>query len=519
MDLTRRLLMLNGTLLTVLATVGCAITFQADAGPTGRNQNKPYENTRPPAQTFHSASESTPVFVDWNFKHLRGRDGTGNYPSNVSNYSDPGVLLEDFHYNTVNTYVPMPQPDGAHGPGFTGWRSWLVNASMQKVADANAPVSILIRNRNCPFPYDAQGKPTAPDALRHALDRLPKLDYLFMDLEGEHEKIEQNVHEIIRMIRAHPNPKIADAFIGNYEDFPGAHDNSLIYPSQRNRTSYYNSGFDRVALYNSGLTVAMPAAYPYEAYSMHTSAGAQQGIQNASPNDRAAMLWAPVEKVSIAKRDLPEGHRLVPWVSNYIKYGRPDPTDMYHAAPPPPEDARALIQHLRLRGANGYVLFTSDNAQTNHPGLSYSQYRSLALSAWASLDDAFEADDETVILNLSNNKRSGVVWSGIRSGNKVTVLVSNLSGSSTPVTIPLPNIEGLPASTEPVQNNSHRLFTYEISDDAEISGDARDDGDTPAELTMSQPGDESGDDETDAVVEQPIKSRRVFRAKRMVNKR
>jgi hypothetical protein len=519
MDFTRRLLMLNGTLLTVLATVGCAITIHADAGPTGRNQDKPYENTRPPAQTFHEMSESTPIFVDWNYKHLRGRDGTSNYPSNVSNYADPGVLLEDFRYNTVNTYVPMPQPDGAHGPGFTGWRSWLVNASMQKVADAGAPVSILIRNRNCPFPYDAQGKPTAPDALRHALDRLPKLDYLFMDLEGEHEKIEQNVHEIIRMVRAHPNPKVADAFIGNYEDFPGERDNALVYPIQRDRTSYYNSGFDRVALYNSGLTVAMPAAYPYEAYSMHTSVGAQQGAENASPNDRAAMLWAPVEKVSIAKRNLPDGHRLVPWVSNYIKYGRPDPHNMYHAAPPPAEDARAVIQHLRLRGANGYVLFTSDNAQTNHPGLSYNQYRTLTLNAWASLDEAFSDEDETVILNLSNDKSSGIVWSGIRSGNKVTVLVSNLSGSSTPVTISLPDIEGLPAKTAPVHNNSHQLFTYEIAADAEISDSTRDDDETPAELTMSQTDDGSGSEQIEAVVEQPKKSRRVFRAKRMVNKR
>ena len=512
--------MLNGTLLFSLAAVGCAVTFQADAGPTGRNQNKP-NNSPPPAEVSqYTASSTDPIFVDWSYKHLRDRNGQGNYPSNVSNIPDPRVLLEDFRYPSANTYVPMPHPDGAHGPGFTGWRSWLVNSSMSEVADAGAPVSILIRNRNCPFPYDTQGRPTAPDALRHALDALPKLDYLFMDLEGDHEKIEQNIHEIIRMVRTHPNPRISNAFIGNYDDFPGLRDEGQIYPQNRDRTSYYNSGFDRNALYNSGLTVAMPAAYPYESFSMHTAPGAQQGVQNTSPNDRAAMLWAPVERVSDAKRNLPAGHRLVPWVSNYIKYNRPDPNDMYHAAPPPAEDARALIQHLRLRGANGYVLFTSDDAQTNHPGLSYNQYRALALNAWSSIDSSFDDEAETQILNLGTDKHSGIVWSGVRSGGKVTILVSNLSGNSSPTVIRLPAIEGLPETTDPVPNGTHRLFVYEVSSSATM-GDAdrgADPGANPPAETSPDQGGSGSEAAVVAVKQTPKKKRRVFRSKRMTNR-
>ncbi len=453
----RRLCMLNSSLFFACATLGCTITFNAGAGP---REKQPPQTDDPSTTLAHSVDD--PIFVDWSYKTLKNARGGDSHPPSPRTV-DPDSLTERVDYNDKNIYVPMPHPGGAHGPGFTGSMNWLVRNSMKKVAESGAPVTFLIRHRNCPFPYDTHGSPTTPNALRDALASLPKLDYLFMDLEGKPSDITRNVREIVRLVRSHPNPQIANAYIGNYNDGPETYNDAMIWAATRNRESVGATSWNQSRFYlESGMNVAMPIAYPYEAYSVHTSVR-NQGTAGTTPNDRAAMLWTPIERVSAAARALPEGHKIVPWVSNFISFEDESRRDMYHAAPQSDEDQTALIQHLRLRGADGFALFAPEQTESpRFPQLSYTNYRELAMHAWASLDEIFDNASSFEILTLETTKRSGVVWSGVRSGDHVAVLVSNLSGKGQPVSIPLPSIQGLPESTEPVADGSHKLFVYQL---------------------------------------------------------
>lgn len=403
-----------------------------------------------------------PIITDWNFQLFTPLRHTGNgynFPQRPP--PDTSTLVPAFRYTGPSTYVPMPQPGGAHGPGFSGWMSWLVQTNAQRVAQANAPVGLLIRNRNAPFPYAAHGKPVEPNALRDALNSLDRLDFVFMDLEFEPEMIERNVREVVRLVRSHPNPAINQAVIGNYDDYPGSFDPAKPWDNQRDRTNSHGS-WDRDSFFrSSGMNVAMPSAYPYEAYNVHAEQGNQR-VSGACPSVRAALLWAPLERVGVAARNLPAGDKLIPWVSNYSLYEFPDPRDLYHAPPPPIEDVRALITHIRLRGADGYVLWTSNDQQTDHAALNYTQYRELALNAWSELDAYMPAGVAHRILNLEDPKTTGVIWSGAIAGDKAVVFVSNVAGNGRAASVSLPAIPGLPESTPAVEDGTHRMFVFQL---------------------------------------------------------
>jgi hypothetical protein len=451
--------MASGLTLLLLASLGCAITVHADE--PSRDHDDPADIIHQAQDTPRTINVPKPVFTDWKYKMVAAANGSSRYPANP-NTNDPCSLLEDFNYDSVNTYVPMPMPEGGHGIGYSGDRSWVAKCSAQKVADAGAPVVVFIRERNCPFPFNTNGRRTSPDALRHALDAVPRLDYLFMDLEMNDEMVELNIPEIVRTVRSHPNPDVANAFIGNYHELAATYDRAYVWEPLRTRDAVGPQRWNRAALYaNSGLNVSMPNAYPFEAYSVHSKVGAQ-GEAGITPNDRAALLWAPVEHVSAAARALPEGHKLVPYVTTYIEHPDPTESEMYNAPPSPSEDAAALIQHIRLRGSDGFVFFSPVNVDSNHPELNYETYRDLALKSWASLDHAFN-DAETVdILTLTTEKTSGLIWSGVRNGNKVTILVSNLSGLGGSLSVRLPDIDGLPATSPPVSDGSHQTFVFDL---------------------------------------------------------
>ena len=374
--------------------------------------------------------------------------------------------FEDFVYDQPSSYVPVNQPGGGHGGPTYERGTWMADYAIcfaEHLASVGAPVSFMMRNGNCPIPY-ADPSQISPDVLAIALDELPRLDYLIMDLEPWGEDgdvmVEINIDEIVQMVRSHPNPDIANAFIGNYDDYPGSRDEANIWPGLRDRNDYrgFNlSGWDRELLYNSYLNVAMPSAYPYEAYSRHSDTAIQGDA--TTPNDRAAIFWAPLERVSNAARNLPEGHLLIPWVSNFV--GSSARPEFYHAPPPAQADLAAFMQHTRLRGAHSFMVWTSDNGDTVHPGVTYDRFRELAMHSWSILDPSFDSADSIEYLNLETDKRSGLNWSGIRIGNDVIVLVSNLHNSEAQAAR-LPEIDGLPEFTEPVPANSHRWFGYSV---------------------------------------------------------
>lgn len=420
------------------------------------------------------AATAGPLIADWWFQlHNRiwrplGPDTPWSFPATLP--ADPVeaaaliASLEDFDYSNTSTYLPMPQPSAAYGAGFTGWTSWVVVRSTQKVADSGAPVGLLMRTRNSPFPYyntPPQTTTSDANALQDALDNLERLDFVFMDLEFEVAGILENVAAIISTIRNHPNPLINQAYLGNYEDYPGATDPAAVWPFSRDRTAAIEGGdpMDRVALYATGLNVAMPSLYPYEVYSHHTNA-THQLTGDTSPNTRAASLWAPLARLSVAKQNLPAGHMLVPWVGNYAEFMQADPNGWYTAPPPPIADLDAMIRHIRLRGADGFLVWVSDMGQTVHTSVSYTQYRDLALAAWRSLDGHFPHGSRYDVLNLTDTKTSGVMWSGAMNDRDVVIFVSNLSGSGNPVAVPLPRIRGLPSQTPPVADGTHETFVY-----------------------------------------------------------
>jgi hypothetical protein len=401
-----------------------------------------------------------PLFGDWNVVMPEGWRETPRGQGDDPCEHVPPVLYDD-----PVVYCPVNQTGGSHGgptyePG--SWMAWFATCYAGRQDEAGAPIGILIRNRNCPFPFATGGLPTNPDALEHALDALPKLDYVILDLETwpgvSPAMVQLNVVEVVRLVRGHPNPRIADAFIGNYADTPNRFDEAMVVPGLRDRTRSRTSDgveWDRHALYHAAFDLAMPSAYPAEAYSRHSDAHAQHG--NATPNDRAAIFWAPLERVSAAARELPPGHRLMPWITNYLASSGNSAHE--HAPPPPLGDLIALAQHTRLRGAMSFMLWTPNDGATAHPTVDYPLFRDTALAAWASLDPYFATGAPVEFLNLETDKASGVQWSGARVRNQVLMLVSNLLEADA-VRVPLPMIGALPARTVPIAPGSHRVLSY-----------------------------------------------------------
>lgn len=422
-----------------------------------------------------SAGEAPPIFGDWYYlvpDNIRD-------PAFSNNEDRCAAIWESVIYDNESTYVPVNQPGGGHGgPTYEGgnWLSDYAVCVANTLDDMQAPIALLIRSRNCPFPYGPREEFYQPEVVADALEALPKLDYLLMDLEvGEHDPdgalLKRNIEEIVHLIRSHPNPRINQAHIGNYNDWPGNSDQAGIWPTVRARESISlpdGSSWDRNAFYHQYMDVAMPIAYPAEVFSRHSDPTVQG--ENLTPNDRAAIFWGPLERVSVAARNLPEDHTLVPWVTNYLSHN--GETHVYHAPPPSEEDLRALMQHYRMRGAKSFMVWTNDSRRTAHPTIDYQEFRELAIDAWRELDGFFAGSGEVEYLNLETDKKSGLQWSGVRKGSTATFLVSNLHHDRALAAM-LPAIAGLPNQTDPVPPGEHRVFTYELEPAAR---DYNDDG-------------------------------------------
>lgn len=404
-----------------------------------------------------------PIIGDWWYIMPDGwRD------ADTARSTDPCASLPQYDYHSGHTFIPVNQPGGGHGgPSYSegAWMSWYALCLAQQFEESGTPIAIMIRNRNCPFPYATGGGTTSPNMLSDALDVLPRLDYVLMDLENwggnGTEMLQLNVAEIVRQVRSHPNPKISNAYIGNYSDWPGVYDSGYIWPAKRDRTAYSSRGsdpWDRNQFYHDHFNVAMPVAYPYQVHSRHSHTGLQRG--NITPNDRAAIFWAPLERVSVPARELPAGHVLIPWMTNYSPFiGE----NQHYVAPPPTwADLEALFQHFRMRGALSYMLWTSDTGSTHHPTIDYTEFRMMSLDAWSMLDPLFNSADKVEFLNLDTHKLSGLQWSGVRAGDRVWVLVSNLHHEHEQAAV-LPLISGLPSTTPAVPPGEHILFEYTVN--------------------------------------------------------
>ena len=349
--------------------------------------------------------------------------------------------LDDFNDSAADI-VPMPHYGTSQNKRFDHLDTYAQVESM------GLPVVAMMRNVTAPVTGTYTW--SLNDLMTPADGGANRLDYLFADYENSTD--DQDVLDTINLVRSNPDPAYNQARIGNYRDYPVAIDPTLPFAHQHDRSG-------EAAFYlSSGLDIAQPNAYPYEYFVNHFNRPDQHAT--LSPNKRSALFWAPLERVSLTKKVLPDGHLLVPWLGGFISW------DNYEADPPEKVDLEAMVQHVRLRGSDGYATFRSklytdaDNGSYGSwiDGYSDDDYRVDSLIAWDLLDDIFAVPGETTILNLETDKTAGVEWSGVQRGDQVEILISNLTGS--PVTLDLPDIAGLPDFAPSVAPWSHQSFRY-----------------------------------------------------------
>lgn len=364
---------------------------------------------------------------------------------------------------TFPQLIPLPDPDATgHSPNdpamYTMWSSRSTagkpNALYLESSTATSSSTVLSNLAAMPAPQ-------------------PTLQFCHMDFEGKvGDPLFANVARVSAVV--HSSTLSANALVGNYAFYPGATDTSAPYPSSSDRSAYdafYNSG-------TSGLNIAEPNCYIYSYYMQHTS-GYTWGT-NIAPNMRSALFWAPLEKLSVAKRSLPAGHLLLPFTCAFVAEGG------YNAVPLSQDDTMVLMQHFRMRGANGFIQWRCSYIEPavtgtdprpagvipagswvypSTDGGTYTNDMNLedSFDAWGQLDDVFDGSLVKSFLNLATSKTTGLQWSGVRNGDLVTTLVSNLGNSGTSASYP-GGWGDLPAASDVVTTGTHQFFNYIISD-------------------------------------------------------
>ena len=314
------------------------------------------------------------------------------------------------------------------------WRNaydWRHRGSMTECYNQNRPVVLMLTSYTGPV-----NGTTDPDALTKVMDYLSykgmRLDYVFSDFGSS--TTQTNVAEAIQQIGAHSDPNINQARVGNFAYFASAENWSRPDPPEVDWS--YQDGFYR----SSGMNVSMPCTYQFEEYAAHADAGLWG--TNISPNNRSALFWAPMESFGTAARNLPAGHQLIPFHGNFIPLREGDLE--YPADPLPHEDIGRLLQHFRLRGADGYYQFPSyqddwfDDPIPSDPLDIYGNenFKTAMLDAWHELDWLFDdIDKEDVeVLNTATDKIGGFEWSAVQTANGVALLSSNLNTSAHDIT-------------------------------------------------------------------------------------
>lgn len=312
--------------------------------------------------------------------------------------------------------------------GSVVWEGW-VSSSERDAAFASRPMS------------EINMLPNTLAWLDDPSNGVQQLDYLFLDLEDS-RTVMTNLPAVVSQVRAHSNANIRSARIGNYGFYPGTTDTSRPYPGQFDRTQA-NQNYTI-----SGVDVAMPNLYPYSYYCKHTDSS-QHG-SNISPSVRSALFWAPLEKLSVAARDLPAEHELIPWVNDFIDWPNyPVSEDQK----PTLDDNRAMMRHVRARGSDGYYSFAT--------AMNHDTYLQSIYVAWHDLDDVFEGSGTTRFLNLETNKTGGIEWSAAQRRDRIAVTVSNLGNSTQAPLWPAKFLPQLPSSAPSIPAGTHANYRFQ----------------------------------------------------------
>ena len=368
-----------------------------------------------------------PTIFDWNVA-----------PSAYGSYYNPSMDQYGFHDPITdplrNRITPVPWP----GMYFV-WDDSRIFTCYDKVLEQQRPLAIYLDAGTFPLGNNPNATNKDPQALSKTMNYLSglpaqsgapnsqgRLDYVFMDFEPRWESIiDDNVAEAVRQVRNHPNPRINQAKLGNYDYYPCNDFSWIWYPGS---TTPANASY-----FNTGVNVAQPSLYPNEVNERHTDAGLWGS--NVAPNKRSALFWGPLAKLSAVKKQLPAGHELIPYINNMVQYN----DDPYRADPPTREDNAASLQHYRLRGADSYYVWRTMTLEMedgtpctyNYTQQQNDEYRGDMLEAWTNLDWLFAGGGSSQILNLETDKTGGLQWSGTVTDRGVAVLVSNLGNDTT----------------------------------------------------------------------------------------
>jgi hypothetical protein len=187
-----------------------------------------------------------------------------------------------------------------------------------------------------------------------------------------------------------------------------------------------------------------------------------------SPNLRSALFWAPLERYSEAMRNLPEGHKIIPWITAFVLWkenGR-----VYEAPEPSKFDCRCLLWHLRLRGCDAYASWGIDVTPYASPSFSsHEDYRNHMAWAWRQLDDFMAGSNVKSILNLETDKVSGVEWSGIRNVNDIKILINNHTYTAKNVTESMKRYEKIFTVKDDSRIKYIRLIFYNVNGSTDMN--------------------------------------------------
>jgi hypothetical protein len=413
----------------------------------------------------------------------------GMYSADSGN-SDPKVATPDgynpvpllWRWDPMVNGVPSPrarltyrwQQSGATAVPPRAWRAFLVSQDAATVIGENATVPHALADTLAWF--QKQGYP---------------IDYVFADLEGNTPEGDwSNVNALLSEVRR--TAVGAHAAIGNFDWSPGRVNLAADYPWYADRRTISRLYGAAASNGLAGLTVAMPVAYTMQSYELHASDTASWGAawwQNSklpeslltslsynqratvgspylSPNERAGMFYGPLEQVSLAKRNLPAGHQLIPWVSAF--QSQRDVPRLPRGMLPTLEDNKAMLEHLRLRGADGYYAFGLDGSQNEGSyvdGFPFTvppsrTYAAAMAPTWHALDWFFAlpvavgnvaADRPLNLYTFKNTggtfvdpggRNGGLEWSGYQRGNRVLTVISNLGNGAQAATGPGTGPEG-----------------------------------------------------------------------------
>lgn len=328
--------------------------------------------------------------------------------------------LDNQSWPSGMNYTPMPGVyDYVNAPkNLNTWTYDFTNSLL---------VSVQLQDHSSPVGGDSDTTgEKGVNTLSAVLSNVPALDFCLNDIENTNlgrTTVQAALTKIIHDIRNSSNAKIKHAWIGDWQYYPP--------------DDFYLS---------SGLNVAMPACYQWSKYASDYP---------GCPNNRAALFYGPLLKLSNVASNMPTGHLLIPYVSGYVNNGG-------SVTPPPLGDQYALMQHYRLRGADSFSSWENTGSATSNFSLMMNNY-----TAWTDLDPWF-AVHRVTYLTERTWLSSGLQWSGIQSGNQMLVYVSNLGNSDGTADLTGTKADGtwfpgLPDASASVPANTHRYFTYYVS--------------------------------------------------------